>query len=272
MKKIAIPAILVAASSVLAFDQYLPLSKGKLETDVMFTHTAGTGFYDGDGKKQDAEGSPAVEMPSIQLKYGIIDGLDAELYLEYDFVNEDASATGEAVSGLVRPQLALKYAHPELGLGGYLNVALPVGSEDLVGKDPATTINVGAIYGKTFGPAVVNTYAEYQFNTEVEKYKQDAIHAYLQGQYNATDKIGPYLGVDYIQALEASYDGEAVSKSGGYLLTLKPGANFIATDAIALELTVPVTVLGKSAEGEDGGFTAGSSWSVYAGFYYTIGL
>lgn len=268
MKKIASLAVLAAASGSFAFDQYLPLSKGKLETDVMYLHTGYLGGYDADGKKQSGDNSPTAEAPSLQVKYGIIDGLDVEVYVEYDINNPDVEGA-DKVSGLARPQLAVKYAHPELGLGGYLNVAIPVGSKDIVGEEPPTTLFAGIIYGKTFGPAVVNTYAEYQFNTEVEKFKQDAVHAYLQGQYNATDKIGPYLGVDYLQVLEASYDGEAVSKSGGNLLTLKPGANVILNDKMALEFTVPVSVMGKSGEM---GYMAPASYGVYAGFYYTIGL
>lgn len=260
MKKISGFAVLAAAAGSFAFDQYLPVAKGKLETDVMFTHFVPTGGYDADGKSYSAEGSPASEVPSLQFKYGILDGFDVSLYAEYDINNKDYGDN----SGLARPQLALKYVVPDLGVGGFVNVSIPVGSEDIVTDEPITSVFGGVIYGKTFGPAVVNAFAGYLFNTEdAGKAKQDFIDIYAQGQYNATDKIGPYLGVDFTKAFEAKVDGTSISESDGYLLTLKPGINYVVSDKIALEATVPVAVLGKSAS---------SYWAVYAGFYYTIGL
>ena len=262
MKRSAILAVLAVAGGAFAFDQYLPVGKGKLESDLMVQRTAQSGGYDADGKSQSLtseEGSPATTTPSLQFKYGIIDGLDVELLAAYELRNKD---NGD-VSGLSRPELALKYVHPEMGVGGFLNVALPMGSEKIVGEKPATTFFVGAIYGKTFGQIVVNAFADYQFNTESEKMKQDAIQVYAQGQYNVNTQIGPYLGVDYAKAFEMQMDGTSVPKSDGYLLTLKPGLNFAVNEMIAIEANVPVTVMGKSKE---------SSWALYAGVYYTIGL
>lgn len=263
MKRI-LSTVAVAAVSSFAFDQYLPVAPKTLETDVMYSYTAYNGFYDEDGKKQDLEdASPALQTPSLALKYGIIPGLDVELALAFAMKNDDLGPEGEAVSGLDRPQLALKYAHPELGAGGFVNVSLPVGGEDIVGKDPATTIAVGAIYGKAFGQVKVNALAQYMFNTEVEKFKQDGYNVYAQGQYDVTPQIGPYLGVDYTAALEAKFDGEAVEDTDNNLLTLKPGANYVINDKMAAEVTVPVTVMGKSIP---------SNWGVYVGFYYSLGL
>lgn len=268
--KRTLSAVALATASTFAFDQYLPVAPKALETDVMYSYTANTGGYDPDGKKQDFEDlSPAVQAPSLALKYGIIPGLDAELALAYSLKNKDAGD----VSGLDRPQIAVKYAHPELGVGGFVNVSVPVGSEDIVSKDPITTIAGGAIYGKAFGQVKVNAFAQYVFNTEAKetdeftgttiKTKQDNYEVYAQGQYDVTPQIGPYLGVDYAGYLEKQYDGEGAPDSDGYLLTLKPGANYVINDKFAAEATVPVTVLGKSQP---------ATWGVYVGVYYTLGL
>ena len=265
MKKLVTLALLAATGSF-AFDQYLPVAKGKLETDVMFGYTSVTGGYDADGEKNDVPSgySPASMAPALQLKYGIIDGLDVSLALNYTMVNEDLSYTGEAVSGLGAPELAVKYVVADLGVGGFLNLTMPFGSEDIVGEEPGMGIMGGVIYGKTFGQVVVNALAGYEFNTENgAKMKQDNLSIYAQGQYNVTPMVGPYLGVDFNKSFDMKYDGEAIDETAGQLLTLKPGAKIVINEQMAAELTVPVTVLGKNNT---------ASWGIAAGFYYTLGL
>ncbi len=265
MKKIASLAVLAATSSVFAWDEYGALSAKKLEVDVMVNYTAGTGGYDEDGKKLDNEDgfSPATTVPVLGVKYGIIDGLDVELAVPFTMYNEDASPTGEALSGLDRTNLGLKYTHAT-GFGGFVAVDLPFGSEDIVTPDPATSIYAAIQYTKTFGKVALNDFVLYKTTLEVNDYKPaDLLEIYIKPQYNVTDKIGPYLGVDYQMSLGKTKMGELEMDPKSSLLTLKPGINYIATDAIGLEANVPVTVMGKSA---------GASIGAYLGFYYTIGL
>lgn len=259
MKKISALA-LFAATGAFAFDYTLPVAKGTLEGDVMFGRNAGTGYYDDDGENQDISGSPAVMTPALQVKYGIMDGLDVSLQLDYEMRNEDAGD----VSGIDRPDLGVKYVVPDLGVGGFLNVSLPFGSEDIAGDEPATTIFGGVLYGKTFDKIEVNAAAGYAFNTEDgAKEKQDEIDIYAQGQYNVNEMVGPYLGIGFDKTLEKQVDGNGVDKSSGYLLTLKPGANVTLNDKMACELSVPVTVMGANNP---------AAWGIAAGFYYSIGL
>jgi hypothetical protein len=264
MKKIAIPAILAAASNVLAWDEYGALGAKKLEIDAMINYTSYNGSYDEDGKKQDLEdASPAMTQPVLQVKYGIIDGLDVEVAIPFTMNNDDLSATGKSVSGLDRPNLGVKYTHAS-GFGGFLAADLPVGSEDIVGKEPATSIYAALQYTKTFGKVALNDFVLFKTTLEVEESKPaDLLWIYVKPQYNVTDKIGPYLGLDYQMNIGKKKEAGEEEDAEANLLTLKPGINFIATDAIGLEANVPVTVLGKNN---------GSSFGVYAGFYYTIGL
>lgn len=267
MKKLVTLALLAATGSF-AFDQYLPVGKGKLETDVMFNYMSIGGAYDEDGKSQDAPSSLSLSAmaPALQLKYGIIDGLDVSLALNYTMKSEDLSAlsgSDKAVSGLGAPELAVKYVVADLGIGGFLNFTAPLGSKDIVGDEPGMGFMAGVLYGKTFGQVVVNALAGYEFNTEDgNKVKQDNLGVYAQGQYNVTPMVGPYLGVDFAKSFDTQFDGESAGDAG-YLLTLKPGANITINDKMAAELTVPVTVMGKNNY---------SAWGVYAGFYYTLGL
>lgn len=269
MKRI-LSAIALTSISSFAFDQYLPVAPKTLETDVMVSYEAGTGYFDLDGKKQDIDVSPSVITPAIQVKYGIMPGLDISLQAAFGIYNEDFGKkyneeTGEpeAASGLERPDIAIKYAHPELGAGAFVDVVLPFGSEDIVGDKVPTTIAGGLLYGKTFDAVTVNAFAAYVFNTEVEKAKQDGLSFYAQGQYQVNEMVGPYLGLQFDKAFEAKIDGESFPDSDGYLFTVKPGANVKINDAMAAEIAVPYDVMGKNA---------GATWGVYAGFYYSVGL
>ena len=275
MKKIASLAVLAATSSVFAWDEYGALSAKKLEVDVMLNYTAGTGGYDEDGKKQDNPdgASPAVTAPVLGVKYGIIDGLDVELAVPFTMYNEDASPTGEALSGLDRTNLGVKYTHAS-GFGGFLAADLPFGSKDIVGEEPTTTFYAAVQYIKTFGKVNLTDWVIFKTALEKDDLKPaDMLLVYVKPQYNVTDKIGPYLGIDYQmnvgKSKEVGLDEETFEVTSvevdpkTSLLTLKPGINYIVNDAIGLEANVPVTVMGSNNT---------ASVGAYLGFYYTIGL
>lgn len=265
MKKIAIPAILAAASSVLAWDEYGALGAKKLEIDAMINYYSLLGTYDEDGKKQDLPSgvSGSAIAPVLGVKYGIIDGLDVELAVPYSSVTAEAGDEKETSSGLAQPNIAVKYTHAS-GFGGFVAVDLPFASEE-ISEDPATSLYFALQYTKTFGKLALNDYILYNTTLEVEKYKPaDELWVYVKPQYNVTDKIGPYLGVMYTTTIgKEKYDGEDMEGDGSNLLTVVPGVNFIVSDAIGIEANVPVSVMGKASDAGVG---------VYAGFYYTIGL
>jgi hypothetical protein len=290
MKKIASLAVLAATTSVFAWDEYGALGAKKLEVDVMLNYTSYTGGYDADGKKQDMpdESSASTMSPVLGVKYGIIDGLDVELAVPYVSNSIEFGDKDNSVSGLGATNLGVKYTHAT-GFGGFVAVDLPFGSEDIVGKDPATSIYAALQYTKTFGKVALNDFVLYKTTLEVEDMKPaDLLQIYVKPQYNVTDKVGLYLGLDYqmnlgkektvvdpteemtaeelMAALLAGADlspvvGEVDPEFS--LLTLKPGVNYIVNDAIGIEATAPVTVMGKNAD---------ASIGAYLGFYYTIGL
>jgi len=268
MKQITALAMLAVTNSF-AFDQYLPVARGKFESDAIVDYSSITGEYDSNGKKQSLPSgwSESVIGPALQFKYGVIDDLDVSLGLSYPFVSSKIEILGVSQSknanGLGRPDLAVKYVPKDLGIGGFVDVVLPMGSKKIVGDKPATTIIPGVLFGKTFDKIVVNALAGYVFNTEVDKIKQDRLDVYAQGQYNVAPLVGPYLGLDFTKAFQEKDDGKSVAGSDGYLLTLEPGANLTIDDKMAIELNVPFTVLGKNAA---------SSWGVAANFRYTLGL
>lgn len=261
MKKTLISALLALSAGAFAYDEYGTVAKGKTEVDVMYTHMFGTGYYDADAKSHSIDESPAIMTPSLQVKYGIIDGLDVELGGSFVVKNKDAGD----VSGLDKPTLDVKYVHA-LGFGGLIGVNLPLGSEDIVGTDPTLALRVGPVLAKTIDKVVLNGWALYTLNFEdKDKIKAaDGLDVYFKPQYNVTDKIGPYLGIDYQTSIGKNqyvdeFTGETVKEDPkSYLVTLKPGVNYVIDGTYSAELNVPVTVAGQNN---------GASVSVYVGFY-----
>jgi hypothetical protein len=267
-------AVLSCAVGTFAYDEYGTVKAKSLEADVMYTHTFGMGVYNSDGDKKDYKDwngediSPAYMAPSLQLKYGIIDGLDVEAVVPFLMTNKDAGDK----SGLNKPQIDVKYLNP-IGVGVLVGVDLPLGGEDIVGTDPALALRGGLILSKNIDKLALNGWALYTHNFEdgsEAKYKAgDVLDFYVKPQYNVTDKIGPYLGIDFIKTFDSESDGNS-NGDAGYLLTLKPGLNYVINDKFGAELNVPVTILGKNQTPSATG--PGASVSIYAGFYSTFAL
>lgn len=209
------------AAEVSAWDEYTPVAKGKIEADLMAGYniapTAG-GF-----------------SPSLQVKYGIIDGLDVEVF--------EALATDPEV-GAGQPNLALKYSHSS-GFGGFIGADLPVASEKVV-ADPATVLYVAAQYLKTIDKVLLSDWLLY--TRSLESGAVGSIDLYVKPQYNINDKIGPYIGLDY----------KADEKFESYAITAKPGLNYVINGTYSAEANVGIT---KTKDVDD------LSVAAYVGFY-----
>ncbi len=214
-------AALSIASNVCAWDEYGPVAKGKTEVDLMATYAI----------------SPEAGSftPSLQVKYGIIDGLDVELL---------AYTPTDPEFGLAKPNIAIKYAHAS-GFGGFVGFDIPVASEK-IDADPQAGIQIAAQYNKTFDKLVLNDWLMY--NRSFADGAEGSIDLFVKPQYNVTDKIGPYLGLQYVTS--ESFEG--------YTFTFKPGVNVILTDVFSVEAQVPVA---KTKDVDDLGVGA------YVGFY-----
>jgi len=233
-----------------AMDQYIPVPAKSLQVDVSYSHITPTGGYDqGNGKQKFGPGlSSSFEDPSLQVKLGILPGFDLEVQSDY-IVGSDAS-------GLARPTIGIKYAHPKIGAGAFLDVSLPVGGEEIVGSGPTTSFFAGALYDKVFGKFGVNAVAGYQYSLPVTDIKQDEIHVLAQGQYDVDDHFSPYLAIAFSQALQAYNGGTGIKNSDGNSLTLTPGVNFKVSDKWTAEFGLPLAVMVNNALSESGFFGA----------------
>src|SRR5690606_23711109 len=131
-------------------DEYLSIEKGKVEIKAGYGLNMGTGFYNDEGEKQDlpdAADGPMTHSIPLQLKYGIMDGLDVELASAVSIENEDA---GER-SGLTRQQIALKYTLAPNNAGAFINAGITFATGDYGDPSPGLSMALGAVYENRFG-------------------------------------------------------------------------------------------------------------------------
>ncbi|MDB5103811.1 MAG: hypothetical protein JWP91_1500 [Fibrobacteres bacterium] len=239
-------------------DEYLSIETGKVELDGGYQFVKPTGIYNPDGDMKDAAGSPLINVIPLQVKYGIIPGLDAELATSGSFTNDDAGG----LSGLTQPQIAVKYTHAPLGLGGWVNVLLPFAVGDYGDPSPAMGLGIGGVYGNRFGDFRLTGIAGYQLNFESDDFKAGNVFSiYAKPEAMWTEFIGTYLGLQYSMTGEREIAGNAVKDSDGNLFAVVPGVNVALLPWLAYEVNAPITLMGKNS---------GSSWGIGAQVYATL--
>ncbi len=261
MKKTALILGLGLIKMSFGLDEYLSIEKGKTEVDVGYWYSSLTGGYNVDGKKvHNLSGfDPSGNLFPIQVKYGIMDGLDAEFGIAGIKTNKDAGDFG----GFNQPQLAVKYSDAKLGLGGFVNLIVPFATGNLDKPEPAMGLGFGAVYQNRFGDFRMTGMAGYQLNFENKDKQKDGnvLLVYLKPEAMWTEYIGTYLGLQYMMSGEDAFDGTSIKKSDAYLFNIVPGINVQLLKWLAYEVNAPISVAGK---------TAPASWSIGGSIYVTL--
>ena len=268
MKKIS-ALILSLASLGFCLDEYLPIEATKIQVNAGYMFMVPTGNYDQDGTKQDSsiKGSPMMHRIPLQIKYGIIKGLDLELFWEGLITNKDNGN----LSGMNTPEIAVKYALLNMGAGAYINYTIPFVTGNLdQGGDPTMSLDFGAVYQKRFGNFRMTGMAGYQLNFEGDIKKDsggtvkakdgNVIHVLMKPEAMWTEFIGTYLGIIYRMADESELKG-VKQKDDSYSLALSPGLNAMLLKGLAYEISVPFTLMGKSSD---------AYWGISAAVYVTL--
>ncbi len=254
-------------------DEYLPVEAQKLEVDVGYSLLNATGNFDGDSKKQDlADGfSTMGHGIPVQLKYGIIPGLDVEVAWAFQIISSEMKILNTkldtTVSGFGQPEIALKYALMDIGAGAYVNFIAPFATGDNADPDnPPMALALGAVYSKLFVPQFnLTAQLQYRLNFEAEDKSQEGnvFTVYAKPEFRFNEFGGAYLGLKYELKGEDSFDGTSQKDSDGNLFTLLPGWNATWLPTVATEVNVPITVMGKNA---------GAFWGINANVYVTVPL
>lgn len=273
-KAIAILGLAMVGSSF-GLDEYLPVEAGKLEVDLGYSLNSVTGGYDEDGKKQDLEDGTSIMTHAIplQLKYGIIPGLDVEVVWPFQMSSNKVDLPApledidESSSGFGQPEIGLKYALMDIGAGAYVNFVAPFATGDFADPDaPPMALSLGAVYTKLFMPQFnLTAQVNYRLNFEAEDSTQagNVFTIYAKPEFRFNEFGGAYLGLRYDMGGTSKYDGEEVKDTEASLLTILPGWNALWTPTVATEVNVPLTVMGTRSP---------ASWGINASVYVTIPL
>jgi hypothetical protein len=276
MKKVVAIIGLAMIGSSFAVDEYLPVEAGKLEVDLGYSLLNSTGGYDDDGEKQDLEDgfSHMGHAIPLQLKYGIMPGLDVEVLWAFQMESREADFPGTAldldqsISGFGQPEIALKYALMDIGAGAYVNFIAPFATGDYADPDaPPMALSLGAVYTKLFMPQFnLTAQLNYRLNFEAEDKSQagNVFSVYAKPEFRFNEFGGAYLGLRYDMFAEETDDRVgAFPDPDGNLFTLLPGWNATWLPTVATEVNVPITVMGTSKE---------AFWGVNAAVYVTVPL
>jgi hypothetical protein len=275
MKKVMAIIGLGLISSSFALDEYLPVEAGKLEVDFAYNLASKTGDYDSDGDKKDlADGaSSSIQLIPLQLKYGIMPGLDVEVVLAYKMTSDKADAAppfpavDNSSSGLDQPEIAVKYAMTEIGAGAYVNFIAPFATGDFADPDaPPMALAFGAVYSKLLVPQFnLAAQLQYRLNFEGESKFQagNVFMLYAKPEFRFSEFGGAYLGLKYEMAGETQFDGKAFKDSDGNMFTVLPGWNATWLPNLATEVNIPYTLMGKNAT---------AYWGINVNVYYTLAL
>ena len=267
MKKVLAIVGFALVGSSFALDEYLPVEAKKLEVDLGYSFMNVNGFYDNDAKKQDLgdDVSASGNAIPLQLKYGIIPGLDAELLWAFQMNSSESPAPigKTSASGFGQPEIALKYAMMDIGAGAFVNLIAPFATGDFADPAPGMGLAFGAVYTKLLTPQFNLTgLVQYRLNMEDEDKVKDGnvFSIYAKPEFRFNEFGGAYLGVRYDMNSDSEFDGTSADDAG-YLVTLLPGWNATWLPNVSTEVNVPLTIMGKNQP---------AFWGINLKVYYTL--
>lgn len=257
MRKILVLACALCFLGMSAFAQ----EEGALEIETGVEVVFITGYYDSDGEFQEGSGDPMVITIPISVFYEFFTGFEAGAKLWYSIYNEDAGDT----SGLPQPAIGVKYTS-DFGLGAYVDVFLPFGTEDIVGTDPEMYLDIAIFYDGAFDSLLLYGEILYRLTFAGEDdTTADQIVVKVEPGYQVMDSLKVYLGAQLSYALGISSGGTAIDDSSAYVFGLYPGVEYKIMDNLTVGADVPFTLFGASSQAESMGIPlniAPSTWAV----------
>lgn len=239
---------LVLAPAAIALDEYMPVPVRVMQINAGFDRTSISGNFDGAWENDERENSENPLAIPVQGKFGVLENLEGSMAASY-LINDSSGNTG-----LDRPVLALKYADPTHGGGGFLAISLPVGFEDIMNAGNFATMTFGAMYGKQFPMVGLLANLSYSFNTEDNlKNKIDNLRFYAKPEYvipapflvNKKQRLGASLAGIYEYHFNRMEAGESIDV-GAHLFQLVPGLLYTVNKIVSAEVNAYFNVSGQN--------------------------
>lgn len=231
-----------------ALDEYMPVPVRVMQINAGFERSSITGQFQ---HSWESDERPVADNPTaipVQGKFGVLENLEGSMSARY-LINDSTGNTG-----LDRPVLALKYADPRVGLGGFLAISLPVGFEDVMNAGNYATMTFGTLYGRTFPHFGLLANASYSFNTEdSDDNKLDNLRLFAKPEYplnlgwlkTRKQRLGLSLAAIYEFHFNRILAGESVDE-GAHLFQLAPGALWTLNKFISAEVNAYFSLSGQN--------------------------
>jgi hypothetical protein len=220
-----------------------------------------TGYYDADGTVKEADSLLNTYSLPLTLYYEIITGL--ELGLKAGFKLE--TLENDVPYGPDQVAVSVKYTF-DFGLGAYVDMYLPIGSEEIVGTTPELYFNFALFYYTEWEGFFVSSEAVYMLTfAGDDKTTYDNFKITAQPGYVLSDLFQVTLGLEFDYFLNQVFDGEVVSDSSNYVFKVSPGVSYEILEFLSLSLEVPVTVFGASSARKESNIPVAvqnSSWGI----------
>jgi hypothetical protein len=191
-----------------------------------------------------SDDSPDTYAFMLGTSYELLRGLEPGFKLRYEIVDQDSGA----VSGIDRPVIGVKYIS-DLGLGDFIDMYLPFGSEDIAGAHPEIGADLAVFYDTLFHGFSFYTEALFNFEYDlVEDMVEFQGGFIVQPGYMVFDNLELYIATQAYFGLDS-----------GYMLIFKPGFEYRIMDMLTIECGISFAINGEDAEAQPG-FDGWTGW------------
>ncbi|HLP43303.1 MAG TPA: hypothetical protein VK465_17495 [Fibrobacteria bacterium] len=244
----AVTTLSLAVGAASALDEYLPVPVRVMQISTGFERSSLSGNYGHDWENDEREVRNNPTAIPIQGKFGVLENLEGSMAARY--LIEDSSGN----AGLDRPVLALKYADPKTGGGGFLAVSLPVGFEDIMNSGNYATMTFGAMYAREWAHVGLLANASYSYNTEDDqKNKVDNVRLFAKPEYPIPapflvarkQRVAATLAGIYEYSFNRVVDSES-SEEGGHKFQMVPGLTWTINKIVTVETNAYLTLSGQN--------------------------
>ena len=225
-KKIALATALVATASFATWDKFPVLENHKGQAQVGDYYTMQDKF--------------SRDGLYVGARYTVITNLELGLKFSYVLFS-DWDGNDLKQDGIDNLPLMVRYQFMP-AMNAFLDVTLPIGNEDLVGKDKPFVFHFGAQYSQKMG--MVNLGAELGLQLETEGDDKTTppwtLNIGAEGDFAINQMFTPYVGIDlYMLMGKFTYDGESEGDSftGDLLFHPYLGINIAFNQMISLDIS-----------------------------------
>jgi hypothetical protein len=142
----------------------------------------------------------------------------------------------------------------DFGLGAYVDMYLPVGSEDIVGPDPEIFFNIALFYYIDIESFFISAETVYMLTfADANDTTNDNFKISVQPGYVPFENFQISLAMEFDYSLNRVVGGTVDEGTSTYVVKVSPGVGYALDESLILSLEFPITLFGASSTDEIGG-------------------